>query len=264
MKPLSSVAFQLLDHPQPAPLLALAQALLWTLNPPISQDFAVVVRADANGVSVRATADSSALPTRVDLLDPGLLYRIRTSGKRQGLGKAIGLDKVRAGHVLQVVDATAGLGKDAMVLAALGCEVTMLERSPLLHALLLDGLQRARIAADSTWQPVLARLQLQEAEARSWLPAQAAPDVVYIDPMFPARDNAAKSKKDIALLHHLLGEETDLLSLLAVARATAKYRVVLKRPDGKLAQQLPEPTLIVAGKAASFAVYVNNSFSKMR
>jgi 16S rRNA (guanine1516-N2)-methyltransferase len=37
-----------------------------------------------------------------------------------------------------------GLGKDAFVLASLGCRVTLVERNPVVHALLRDGLDRLR------------------------------------------------------------------------------------------------------------------------
>jgi 16S rRNA (guanine1516-N2)-methyltransferase len=42
-----------------------------------------------------------------------------------------------------VIDGTAGLGKDAFVLAGLGCKVTLVERHPVVVALLADGLARA-------------------------------------------------------------------------------------------------------------------------
>ncbi len=218
---------------------------------------------DETGLALHDAHDPRAAATRVDFSDAGLQYRLQTTGKRQGLGKAIGLDKVKASQQVSVVDATAGLGRDALVLAHLGCRVLMLERSPIIHALLADGLQRGSQHAEL--KVVLARMQLQQADARQWLAAAASgderPDVVYLDPMFPPRDKSAKVKKDIALLHALLGSEEDLPSLLQAARAVARYRVVLKRPDGKLPTGVPEPTFWLKGKAAAFAIYVNSSFA---
>lgn len=218
------------------------------------------------GLALHDAHDSKTAATRVDFNDAGLQYRLQTTGKRQGLGKAVGLDKVRAGQQVFVVDATAGLGRDALVLAHLGCRVLMLEQSPVIHALLADGLQRGSQLAEL--QVVLARMQLQHADARQWLTAVAGgeerPDVVYLDPMFPPRDKSAKVKKDIALLHALLGSEEDLPSLLQAARNVARYRVVLKRPDGKLPAGVPEPTFWLRGKAAAFAVYVNSSLANTR
>lgn len=218
----------------------------------------------ASGLCLQGSAGGA--PTRVDFLDPALLYRLRTSGRRQGLGQALGLHKVAAPRV---VDATAGLGRDALLMAHLGCEVLMLERSALVHALLEDGLQRAQgPEVPDMIRSAVARLQLQQAEARQWLAAAAQdaagqPDIVYLDPMFPPRNKSARVKKDIALLHELLGSEEDFASLLQAARAAARLRVVVKRPGGKPDASLPAPSFIVPGKTAHFEVYVSSKASSM-
>jgi 16S rRNA (guanine1516-N2)-methyltransferase len=229
---------------------------------------ALLLSADEHGLGLRDPAER-ATATRVDFLAADLQYRLKTTGKRQGVGKAVGLDKVAAGRRLHVADATAGLGRDALVLAHLGCEVTMLEQHPVMHALLADGLERGLAQASAEFLSVLQRLQLFHTDARSWLAAAAggehrAPDVVYLDPMFPPRDKSAKVKKDMVLLHRLLGSEQDLGSLLEVALKAARYRVVLKRPDGKLPPGLPAPTLWIGEQPAAFAVYVNSSLATMR
>lgn len=225
-----------------------------------------VLEADEQGLCLRAVADDLRGPsaTRVDFFDAALLYRLRTSGKRQGLGQALGLQKHPAPFVL---DATAGLGRDALLMAHLGCRVLMLERSPLIHALLEDGLARARANdIEPMITSAVAQLQLEHAEAREWL-LQAArgereqPDVVYLDPMFPPRNKSAKVKKDIALLHDLLGAESDFASLLQAARAVAKLRVMVKRPGNKGDAELPQPTFTVPGKTAHFEVYVSSASS---
>lgn len=228
----------------------------------------LVLACDANGLCLHDPSSKAGV-TRVDFLDAGLHYRLRTSGKRQGLAKAAGLDKVAAGRRLLVLDATAGLGRDALVLAWLGCDVMMLEQHPVMHALLADALARGLRDADSDFRQVLLRLQLQQADSRQWLAAcrhggQPVPDVVCLDPMFPPRDKSARVKKDMALLHQLLGSEQDLASLVEAARSVARHRVVLKRPDGRLPPGVPAPTLWVGAQPAAFAVYVNSSFSSMR
>lgn len=55
------------------------------------------------------------------------------------IAKAVGIQQ---GVRPRVLDATAGLGKDAFVLASLGCEMSLIERQPLIGALLEDGLAR--------------------------------------------------------------------------------------------------------------------------
>jgi 16S rRNA (guanine1516-N2)-methyltransferase len=217
--------------------------------------------AAAEGLSLGLRGPDAPGATRVDFLDPVLQHRLRTSGKRQGLGKAVGLEKAAG---IRVLDATAGLGRDALVLAHLGCDVTLLEREPLLHVLLEDGIARA--LAEPSLAATARRLRLLRADARDYFAAIAggevpAPEVIYLDPMFPARDKTAKVKKDMALLQALLGPEDDLAGLLDAARACALRRVVLKRPGSKTLAGLPRPTFVVAGKAAHFDVYVNSSFS---
>jgi 16S rRNA (guanine1516-N2)-methyltransferase len=225
-----------------------------------------VLWASSAGLALGPRGGKPANATRVDFLDGTLQYRLRTSGKRQGLGKAVGLDKASG---ISVLDATAGLGRDALVLAALGCQVSLMERSPLVHALLEDGFARARRDGDAGLQELLGRMQLLQGDSRERLAAiargeLAPPDVIYLDPMFPPRSKSASVKKDIALLHTLLGSEEDFAGLLAAALPCAKHRVVVKRPGNKTDMQLPQPAFTVPGKAAHFAVYVNSSFSSMR
>lgn len=127
-----------------------------------------------------------------------------------------------------ICDATAGFGKDAFVFASLGCEVVLLERSVVVHALLQDALHRARNHKDT--KAIAERMHLTLTDSNqlpvSW-PRLDLPQVVYLDPMYPQGKRAAK--KDIQALRELLVAQQDELTLLNAARATAK-RVVVKRP----------------------------------
>lgn len=229
-------------------------------------DSSHVLWVGSDGLALGPFDGKISAATCIDFLDPTLLYRLRTSGKRQGIGKAVGLDKAAG---ISVLDATAGLGRDALVLAHLGCHVQMVEKSAVIHALLEDGLWRAQAAGDQQLQQTLRRMQLARYDALQWFEdiqqgARPQPDVVYLDPMFPARTKSASVKKDIALLQDVLEEEKDFAGLLKAARSCAKYRVVVKRPGNKPGKDVPAPTLIVAGKSAHFEIYVNSSFSSIR
>ncbi len=236
----------------------------------IPADCTHVLRVTASGLELSLAGVTRQAGTRVDFLDPTLQYRLHTSGKRQGLGKAVGLDKAKE---ISVLDATAGLGRDALVLAHLGCHVTLVEQSPVMNALLEDGLRRAHAAAGGALALTLARMTLVHGDARQRFAdiatgSQPRPDVVYLDPMFPPREKSASVKKDIALLQSLLGVEQDFPAFLAEALACATRRVVVKRPGGKPSgngeEGVPAPTFVVPGKAAHFEVYVNSSFSSIR
>lgn len=160
------------------------------------------------------------------------------------------------GGVRRVVDATAGLGRDAFLLACKGCEVTGVERSPIIAALLDDGLRRA-LADDRVGRVIGDRLRFIHADARHYLRALGpgdAPDVVYMDPMFPERAKSALVKKESQALRGVVGADDDAAELLAAARAVALRHVVVKRP--RHAPPLaPDVTRACEGKSTRFDVY---------
>lgn len=175
--------------------------------------------------------------------------RLRTSRRDEPLGRAMGLPKRQTPPT--VVDATAGLGRDAMVLAQLGCRVVALERAPALAMLVAAAIQRS---------PLADRLRIERAEASAWLaalPAEAAPDVVYLDPMFdePGR---AQVKKDMQACRALVGPAEDAAALLQVARRVARQRVVVKRHP-HLPPLAEDVSFGVDGKRVRFDVYLTGA-----
>lgn len=189
----------------------------------------------------------------VDFASGAATYRRKFGGgKNEGIAKAVGLSKKTG---LTVIDATAGLGRDALVLASLGAQMILVERHPMVAALLWDGLRRAALdPALQNWLPH--RMQLQFQPASQALSQLAAPDVVYLDPMFPAREKSALVKKEMRAFHEVVGADTDADALWAQAYALAQKRVVVKRPGyaGYLAGQ--QPTMSIEGKNNRFDVYV--------
>ncbi|PCO06707.1 SAM-dependent methyltransferase [Microbulbifer flavimaris] len=205
-------------------------------------------------------------PVWVDFVGGAASHRRKFGGgKGQQIAKAIG---IRSGSYPRVVDATAGLGRDAFVLASLGCEVLMLERNPVVRALLDDGLRRLREAAeaDPELAPIAARLSLDESRlpAAEWLrqqPPESIP-VVYLDPMFPQREKSAKVKKEMVAFHRLVGADEDADGLLDPAYAACYYRTVVKRP--RLAPFLAgrKPSLSLEGKSGRFDIYTRHGMSR--
>ena len=192
-------------------------------------------------------------PVYADFIGGALSYRRRYGGgRKQALAKAIGL---KHGATPTVIDATAGLGRDAFILATLGCHVQMLERSPVIAALLNDGLQRAR--ADSKIGTLMTeQLHLIHGEAQVWLPQLPCPDVIYLDPMYPHRKKSALVKKEMRLFRLMVGDDLDASALLKVALTCAKQRVVVKRP--KISPTLNEmsPTFNIESKNTRYDVYL--------
>jgi 16S rRNA (guanine1516-N2)-methyltransferase len=171
----------------------------------------------------------AAGPVYVDFVGGTLGYRRRHGGGRnQPLAKAVGL---KSGIYPTILDATAGLGRDALVLASLNCQVDMMERSPAAAALLHDGLQRARYNPQLSTL-ITERLQLLHYDAQDWLRAESQRyDVIYLDPMYPHRQQSALVKKEMRLLRQLVGDDLDAPNLLQIALTHAHQRVVVKRPQ---------------------------------
>lgn len=213
---------------------------------------------DDLGWSLVDPAPGAPGAVRADLVGGGLGDRLRMGGRGEGrLGSALGLKRHPAARVL---DATAGLGRESVLAAALGCTVVACERSAIVATLLRDALDRA--ACEAGLAHVLARIDLRVTDARDELAALSEderPDVVLVDPMFPERSKAARAKKEMQLLQRLLGPDdpADTVALVTAALATARRRVVLKRPAHapQLAGVRPHD-LEVPGRAARYDVYV--------
>ena len=174
----------------------------------------------------RKTTSSSADPLVCDFTGGTVLHRFKYGGGRgQSLPKAVGM---RGGKTPKIVDATAGLGRDAFLLASLGAEITLIERSLEMFNLLNDGISRARDAGGDVAE-VIARMTLIHGDAKDLLP-DLSPEVVLVDPMHPPRKKSALVKNEMRQIREIVGTDEDSLELMQVALSTASNRVVLKWP----------------------------------
>ena len=208
------------------------------------------------GLILKHTGKNRFKPLTVDFAGPAMTYRRKHGGGRsQALGRAAGVKK---GCQPTVIDATAGLGRDGFILAWLGCQVHMLERSPVLAALLEDALQRAA-RFKKTAEIIEKRLHFTEADSMEFLlklqPGNY-PDVVYLDPMYPERTKSSLVKKEMRILRAVAGDDDDAAQLLSIGLGCARNRVVVKRP--RLAPPLGGmmPTHQITGKSSRFDVYL--------
>ena len=178
-----------------------------------------------------------------------------------------------------VLDATGGLGHDSLLLACLGARITLLERHPILFTLLESAKHEA--LKDAFLKPIVEKIELIFADAEQYLKQSVAClnqtssienitapihiDVVYLDPMFPQRNQnsqkkQAQVKKQMQLLHLLLPENGHMDlgdALLPLAQQHAK-RVIVKRPRHAvfLNQQTPDHQWL--GDACRFDAYFQN------
>ena len=182
-------------------------------------------------------------------------HRMRHGGGNgQLIAKAVGLKKGLRPHVL---DVTAGLGRDAFVLATLGCRVDMFERVPVVEELLLNALSSARECDDGDVREAVQRMTLHSGDAIEYLRSSkgAMADVIYLDPMYPDQGKSAAVKKEMRAFHDLVGNNSDDHELLASALEKARYRVVVKRPRKGAKIDGPKPSLEVEGKSSRYDVY---------
>ena len=151
-----------------------------------------------------------------------------------------------------VLDLTAGLARDAALMAAAGYPVSMVERQPVLHALIADALARAQ------GQGAAALLTLLDNGDAATLTLPAGPwHAVYLDPMFPARGKSAAVKQDLQWLQQLCPypDDDEERRLLDVALAVPARKVVIKRPRRAPPLAGRAPHHVLEGKTVRFDVH---------
>jgi 16S rRNA (guanine1516-N2)-methyltransferase len=242
----------------PARADELARRLGLPLLPPDADPrYAFVLALTPQHLELRRQGRQAPGPVYVDFRDGKAAHRLRFGGGlKQTIARAVGL---KQGMRPAVLDVTAGLGKDAFVLAGLGCRVQMLERSAIIAALLQDGLQRAALdPVIGRWVPE--RLQLNVTDSLDFigrLHDAERPDVIYLDPMYPERGKAALVKKEMRLLRELVGDDHDAPQLLAAALPVARTRVVVKRPRPAPALAGREPDFSLEAKTTRYDIYLS-------
>jgi len=206
---------------------------------PCAADLCLVL--EAGLLSIRDNRGRGLRPLSIDLGVPGSL------SKKQLLGQAVGR---RTGGV---VDATAGWGIDARRLRAMGYPLTLLERNPIMAALLGNAARRASADSSGCGGPALTvvatdAIDYLRARPRAW-------DCVYLDPMFaPKRRASTLARRPLRLLRELSGEDQDRGRLFEAAMGAAAKRVVVKRPD-HTDVEFGAPSRTVAGKLVRYDVY---------
>lgn len=241
-----------------------AQTIADTLQLPLTHqlhafDYFIVV--GAHGIGIRTQTHTH--PLYIDFLSSESQKRSqRATLKREPLAKAMGLKNNEKPNIL---DATGGLLRDSFVLASLGFPITVLERSPLVLLLIQDAWERAN--KDPATSLILSRITLLHEDAipfLSDLEKEKAPDIIYLDPMFPERKKSALSKKDMQIFQALIGEDLDSDALLSASLTCAKKRVVVKRP--RLAKPLLNlaPSFTQLGQSSRFDIYLTQGISWKR
>ena len=181
-----------------------------------------------------------------DFVGGALNHRIQHRGAEL-IAKAVNIKENRT-----IWDATAGLGRDAFVLASLGASVQMFERHFVPATLLADALFRGSQCPDTRAR--VSRMSLNfNTIFNTDLPC---PDVIYLDPMFPDRQKSALVKKEMRFFQATVGEDNDSADLLNAARQFAVKRIVVKRPKYGAFVGDVKPAYQYVGKSTRFDVYL--------
>ncbi len=257
--------------PQPQPVLVLwadphvspvqAEQLAAELHIPLireePEEQRLCLRLDANGLALGCSDMAVRHMVRADFSQ--LLPRIQTQRlPRELLVRAAKMRTARNSPPI-AIDASAGLGEDAFLLAAAGFAVELCEHNPIIAALLEDGLHRAK--ADAALARICSRMQLYRGDSITYLhelqdqqhqSISPAPDLIFLDPMFPARQKSAKVKKKLQLLQMIEQPCMDEEALLQAALAARPKKVVIKRPLKGPNLAGIKPSYVIAGKAVRY------------
>ena len=226
-------------------------------------------RAAAKNLSRLARAWAPTLATDIDargvelrLLEPGLkFYHSFVTGalaRRAGQSKQALLRACnsRSRDIARVLDLTAGWGADGLTLARHGQRVTLLERNPLIAAVLEYSL--LCLGQEKNGIETAARLSVESTDARCYLERLEQGhviDCIYLDPMFPTQKSSAKPSGEMQLLQALT-ENHDIDCCFQLARASARRRVVVKRPLKAAWLGDTEPDIVYREKTIRFDVYL--------
>lgn len=225
-------------------------------QPDLNEDreYSMLLEVTSQGLVLCPTGKKRAGPTGVDFLSGAVAHRRQYGGgSGQLIAKACGVSGKYHPHI---ADLTAGLGRDAFVLASLGARVDMIERVPLVYELLTDGLNRGLNGASDTEREILNRMTVRQLDAVSWCHENPeVADVIYLDPMFPHSSKSAQVKKEMLAFRTIVGADEDSKEVLEAALGAARCRVVVKRARKAPAIEGLEPSYVVEGKSGRFDIY---------
>lgn len=207
-------------------------------------------------IKLSVQIDSRWSTINVDFNSEKIQWWQKTIGKKHPLAKSLGLTKYKIPP--KIIDATAGMGKDAFLMAHLGCEVLLLEINPLVAIILADGIERI---CDKNLQQKMILKQTDSIDFLINLKPANYPDVIYLDPMFPERKKSAKVKKELQVLQAINQHTNSDSDLLNISVKRAKSRVVVKRPIHASNINNLKPDFTQQSKTIRYDVYLTKQNS---
>ena len=192
---------------------------------------------------------------KCSFIEGPILHRLKYGkGRGQNLAKAVGMKSKKNRNI---IDATAGLGYDAFILASLGANVTLIERSKRMYEILQNGINEG-ISFGGEIQRIINRMELLFGDSKDILP-KLSPEVIMIDTMYKDRKKTALVKNNMRLVREIVGPDSDYIELLKVALNCARHRVVLKQPRyADPIKEIRKCSHQILGRTIRYDVYMTN------
>ena len=192
---------------------------------------------------------------KCSFIEGQILHRLKYGkGRGQNLAKAVGM---KSNKNRNIVDATAGLGYDAFILASLGAKVTLIERSKEMYEILQNGINEATSFGGEI-ERIINRMDLLFGDSKDILP-KLSPEVIMIDTMYKDRKKTALVKNNMRLVREIVGPDSDYVELIKVALDCAKNRVVLKQPRyADPIKEIKKCSHQILGKSIRYDVFMKN------
>lgn len=219
-----------------------------------SEALSSFILSESNGLIELTPADKGRGGSiQCDFLSPNFQRYLSSVTRKSLIAKACGL---KYGEPRSVLDISAGLGKDALSLANLEAQVSMVEANPYIYLMLYSGIHEIK-QSPSAISSNISLLACQDAKT-VLTQSNRTYDVIYFDPMFPERKKSAKVKKEMQYFHQVVGEDHNQPDeIFTEAVKQARKRLVIKRPKGSDFYADQKPNYSLESKVIRYDIYLN-------
>lgn len=154
----------------------------------------------------------------------------------------------------KAIDATAGMGEDAFLIAANGYDVTLHEQNPVIALLLKDAIRRAK--KQPVLKEIVDRMHVVEGDSVAILSNRLDPvDLIYLDPMFPGRQKSGLIGKKLQLIQKMEEPCSEESELFDAAIKAGPSKIIVKRPLKAPFLAGRKPNYSLDGKAIRYDCY---------
>lgn len=171
-------------------------------------------------------------------------YFRKSSLQKELLAKALG---VKGPYRPKVLDLTAGLLGDSLLMLAFGCEVWASERHPAIQKLIESAVMNAK-------NPKISHFHFIQKDGFSVLDEMPQVDVIYFDPMFEDANEKTSPKKEMRIFRNMVGKDEDAREVFQKAAEIGPKRLVVKRPRHSEVL-FGTPSVEYVGKSTRYDVY---------